>query len=78
MNINLHLHPNSSYYCQLSQMCISKRKKKIIIAHIYICINMYIYVNINTCINIIRVLFFVFDFFWGGAQITICVYRGGA
>ncbi len=71
MNINLHLHPNSSYYCQLSQMCISKRKKKIIIAHIYI------YIYVWACINIIRVLFFVFDFFWGGAQITICVYRGG-
>ncbi len=26
MNINLHLHPNSSYY----QMCISKRQKNVI------------------------------------------------
>ncbi len=53
-------------------MCISKRKKKIIIAHIYIyiCVGVYKY-------NMGFVFCFLLFFLWGGAQITICVCRGG-
>ncbi len=45
MNINLHLHPNSNYYCQLNVKCAFLKDKKnyIIIAYIYIYMGVFKY-----------------------------------
>ncbi len=46
-NINLHLHPNSNYYCQLNVKCaFLKDKKNILLLHIYIYIYIYIYMGV--------------------------------
>ncbi len=75
MNINLHLHPNSNYYCQLNVKCAFLREKKdYYCTHTYIYIYIYIYtLYMWACINIIQ----VFIFFCGGGLRLPYVYGGG-
>ncbi len=61
MNINLHLHPNSNYG-QLNVKCAFLRDKK----YILLLLHIYIYIYMG-----------VYKYNMGGAQITICVRRGG-
>ncbi len=45
--MNLHLHPNSNYYCQLNVKCAFLRDKQIILLHTYIYIYMDVYIIYN-------------------------------
>ncbi len=72
MNINLYLHPNSNYYCQLNVKCaFLKDKKFILLLHIYIYIYIYAIIIYIFCIYIYMGVF-KYNTGGGGSDYHMC------